>query len=103
MERGLETLEDAVEKVFGLQNGTSTDIGKLWIIITGIKQEGIATVNWLIKQIDSLKKGVKILQQWSRNINSDFLIKSLKEFWLFLQLLQWRINNSLKYFWGSKR
>lgn len=29
VERGLETLEDAVEKVFGLQNGTSTDIGKL--------------------------------------------------------------------------
>uniref|UniRef100_M1DVC2 Uncharacterized protein n=1 Tax=Solanum tuberosum TaxID=4113 RepID=M1DVC2_SOLTU len=55
---GLETLCDAVEKVFCLQNDTSTDMGKLRIAMTGIKQEGISTFNELIKQVDSLKSGV---------------------------------------------
>ncbi|KAG5596210.1 hypothetical protein H5410_037442 [Solanum commersonii] len=50
IERGLETLHDAKD--------TNTDIGKLRIAMTGIKQEGIATVNKLIRQVDSLKCGV---------------------------------------------
>ncbi|KAH0669724.1 hypothetical protein KY285_023884 [Solanum tuberosum] len=58
VERGLETLYDVVEKVFQLQKDTNSDIGKLRIAMTGIKQKGIATVNKLIKQVDSLKCGV---------------------------------------------
>uniref|UniRef100_M1DZ15 Uncharacterized protein n=1 Tax=Solanum tuberosum TaxID=4113 RepID=M1DZ15_SOLTU len=58
VERGLETLHDAVEKVFRLQKDTSTVIGKLRIAMTGIKQKGIAMVNKLIRQADSLKGGV---------------------------------------------
>ncbi|KAK4731092.1 hypothetical protein R3W88_024080 [Solanum pinnatisectum] len=47
VERDLETLHDAVEKVFHLQKETSTDVGKLQISMTRIKQEGIATINKL--------------------------------------------------------
>ncbi|KAH0773405.1 hypothetical protein KY290_010542 [Solanum tuberosum] len=58
VERGLETLHDVVEKVFRLQKDTSTVIGKLRIAMIGIKQEGIATINKLIRQVNSLKGGV---------------------------------------------
>ncbi|KAL3337797.1 hypothetical protein AABB24_030100 [Solanum stoloniferum] len=47
VERGLKTLHDAVEKVFHLQKDTSTDVGKVCIAMTGIKEEGIFTVNKL--------------------------------------------------------
>ncbi|KAG5630738.1 hypothetical protein H5410_002455 [Solanum commersonii] len=58
VERGLETFHDAIEKVFRLQKDTNIDIGKLRIAMTRIKQEGISTVNKLIRQVDSLKTGV---------------------------------------------
>ncbi|KAK4718095.1 hypothetical protein R3W88_016433 [Solanum pinnatisectum] len=58
VECGLETLHDAVEKVFRQQKDTSTNMGKLRIAMTKIKQEGITTFSKLIQQIDSLKSGV---------------------------------------------
>ncbi|KAL3352283.1 hypothetical protein AABB24_020367 [Solanum stoloniferum] len=58
VERGPKTLHDVVEKVFRLQKDTSTDVGKLRITMTGIKQGGIPTFNKLIKQVDSLNSGV---------------------------------------------
>uniref|UniRef100_M0ZUX8 Uncharacterized protein n=1 Tax=Solanum tuberosum TaxID=4113 RepID=M0ZUX8_SOLTU len=58
VERGLETLHDVVEKIFRVQKDTTTDVGKLRIAMTGIKQEGISTVNKLIRQVDFLKAGV---------------------------------------------
>ena len=58
VERNLETLHDSVENVFRLQIDSSTDIGKLPIAMTGIKQEGISTLNRLIKKVESLKRGV---------------------------------------------
>uniref|UniRef100_M1DZD0 Uncharacterized protein n=1 Tax=Solanum tuberosum TaxID=4113 RepID=M1DZD0_SOLTU len=58
VERGLETLQDVVEKVFHIQKDTSIDVGKLCIAMTSIKHEGISTVNRLIKQVDSFKGGV---------------------------------------------
>lgn len=45
IECGLETLQDAIEKVFLLQKESTTDNGKLRIAMTGIKQKGIATFN----------------------------------------------------------
>ena len=44
VERNLETLHDALEKVFHLPKDSSTDIGKLCIDITTIKKEGTSTV-----------------------------------------------------------
>uniref|UniRef100_M1DDU3 Uncharacterized protein n=1 Tax=Solanum tuberosum TaxID=4113 RepID=M1DDU3_SOLTU len=67
VERGLETLLDVVEKVFRLQKDTSTNVGKLRIAITGIKDEGISTVHRLIKQVGSLKSGVS-------SFNNDFAV-----------------------------
>lgn len=58
MECGLETLHDAVRKVFELKKETSTYIAKLQISMIRNKQEGISTVNKLIRQVDSLKTGV---------------------------------------------
>ncbi|KAH0755142.1 hypothetical protein KY290_025412 [Solanum tuberosum] len=58
IKRGLETLYDAVEKVFRLQKDTSTNISKLRIAMTIIKQESISIVNKLIRQVNSLKTGV---------------------------------------------
>ncbi|KAH0738097.1 hypothetical protein KY290_036802 [Solanum tuberosum] len=59
VEHGLDTLQDVVENVFCIQKDTSTNVGKLRIAMTGIKQEGIFMVNRLIKQVDSLKGGVR--------------------------------------------
>lgn len=58
MDCGLGTLQDVVEEVLHLQIDTSIVIGKLRIDMTWIKQEGIATINRFIKQIDTLKGGV---------------------------------------------
>lgn len=58
VEQNLETLHDAMLKVFRLQKDTITDIGKLRIAMIGIKQEGISTINHLIKQVHPLKGGV---------------------------------------------
>ncbi|KAH0652789.1 hypothetical protein KY289_030467 [Solanum tuberosum] len=55
VECGLETLHDVVEKVFRLQMDTSTDVDKLHIVMTGIKQEGISTVNKLtLSRVESI-------------------------------------------------
>ena len=58
VERNLETLHDALEKVFHLQKDSNTDIGKLRITMIMIKQKGISMVNLLIQQVDSVKSGV---------------------------------------------
>ncbi|KAH0661484.1 hypothetical protein KY284_026415 [Solanum tuberosum] len=58
VERGLEAFHQAVEKVFRLQKETSTDVDKLRIAMTDIKQEGIFIVKKLIQQVDALKSEV---------------------------------------------
>ncbi|KAH0693504.1 hypothetical protein KY285_020601 [Solanum tuberosum] len=103
VERGLETLHDAVEKVFRLQKDTSTDVGKLRVSMTGIKQEGISTVSKLIRQVDSFKNGVDssnnelaISVQNSYSSLSKTMERSYNSF-------SEKVINTMKYFWGKNR
>jgi len=102
VERGLETLHDVVEKVFLLQKDTTTDVGKLRIAMTGIKQEGISTVNKLIRQVDFLKSGVS-------SSNNDLAV-TVQTSYSSLSLSMERsynsfcgnVINTLKYFLGDR-
>ncbi|KAG5611587.1 hypothetical protein H5410_022868, partial [Solanum commersonii] len=98
---GLESLHDAVEKVFRLQKDTSTNVGKLRISMTGIKQESISTINKLIRQVDSLKNGVDssnnepaISVQNSYSSLSKTVERSYNSF-------NEKVINTMKYFWGK--
>ncbi|KAH0712306.1 hypothetical protein KY289_008265 [Solanum tuberosum] len=101
VERGLETLHDAVEKVFRLQKDTTTDVGKLRIAMTRIKQEGISTVNKFTHQVDSLKGGFSFS-------NNDFAV-SVQTYYSSLSrgmersynTLYGKVINTLKYFLGD--
>ncbi|KAH0712494.1 hypothetical protein KY289_008453 [Solanum tuberosum] len=102
VERGLETLHDAIEKVFRLQKDTTTDVGKLHITMTGIKQEGISTVNKFTHQVDSLKGGVSFS-------NNDFAV-SVQTYYSSLSrgmersynTFYGKVINTLKYFLGDR-
>ncbi|KAG5580481.1 hypothetical protein H5410_051108 [Solanum commersonii] len=98
-----DELKTRIMKVFRLQKDTSTDIGKLRIAMTWIKQEGITTVNKLIRQVDSLKCRVdssnnelaifvhNSYSSLSRNVERSY--NSFSE----------RVISTLKYFWSSNR
>ncbi|KAG5611608.1 hypothetical protein H5410_022889 [Solanum commersonii] len=101
VERGFETLHDVVEKVFRLQKDTTTDIEKLRIAMTGIKQEGISTVNKLIRQVDFLKGGVS-------SSNNDLAVSVQTSYSNLSRGMKRSYNtfcekviNTLKYFWGE--
>ncbi|KAG5576188.1 hypothetical protein H5410_056322 [Solanum commersonii] len=51
-------MQDNDELKTRLLRDTTTAVGKLLIVMTRIKHEGIYTVNKLIRQVDSLKGGV---------------------------------------------
>ncbi|KAH0650390.1 hypothetical protein KY284_030302 [Solanum tuberosum] len=102
IERGLETLHNVVEKVFRLQKDTNTNVGKLRIVMTGIKQEGISTVNKLIQQVDSLKSGVN-------SSNTDLAVMVQTSYSSLSRNVECSYNslcgkviNTLKYFLGDR-
>ncbi|KAG5586670.1 hypothetical protein H5410_047104, partial [Solanum commersonii] len=102
VERGLETLHDAIEKVFRLQKNITTDVGKLRIAMTGINQEGISTVNKLIRQVDFLKGGVS-----SSNNDLDVIVQT--SYPNLSRSVEWSYNsfcgkviNTLKYILGDR-
>ncbi|KAH0773445.1 hypothetical protein KY290_010582 [Solanum tuberosum] len=102
VERGLETLNNAAKKVFRLQKDTTTDVGKLRIAMTGIKQEGISTVNKFIKQVDSLKSGVS-------SSNNDLVVTVQTSYSSLSRNVELSYNsfcgkviNILKYFLGDR-
>ncbi|KAH0746180.1 hypothetical protein KY285_007837 [Solanum tuberosum] len=90
------------EKVFRLQKDTTTDVGKLLIAMTGIKQEGISTVNKFTHQVDSLKGGVSFS-------NNDFAV-SVQIYYSSLSrgmersynTFYGKVINTLKYFLGDR-
>lgn len=59
VENGIEMLQESVGKILQMHKDTSTYVGKLRILMDGLKQEGVSTMNKMIKQVDSLKKGAK--------------------------------------------
>uniref|UniRef100_M1DGP1 Uncharacterized protein n=1 Tax=Solanum tuberosum TaxID=4113 RepID=M1DGP1_SOLTU len=102
VERGLESLQDVVEKLFRIQKDTSTYVGKLRIVMTSIKQEGITIVKKLIQKVDSLKSGVNssnndlaVSVQTSYSSLSRGAERSYNSFC-------GKVTNTLKYFLGDR-
>ncbi|KAH0746129.1 hypothetical protein KY285_007786 [Solanum tuberosum] len=85
-----------------LGKDTTTDVGKLRIAMTGIKNEGIYTVNKLIRHVDSLKGGVSSFNNDLAVLVQTFCSSLSRGVERSYNTFRGKVINTLKYFLSDR-